>query len=82
MTVPELKSTVYLLPEVAWPIIKQNVAYTGNRVRSSELTSEALDKFRAYLYHAITWQGFVHHCEYFFLYFHEFALQTVSYEVD
>ena len=30
MTVPELKSTVYLLPEVAWPIIKQTVATTGN----------------------------------------------------
>ena len=28
MTVPELKSTVYLLPEVAWLIIKQNVANT------------------------------------------------------
>ena len=28
MKVPELKSTVYLLPEVAWPIIKQNVANT------------------------------------------------------
>ena len=25
MTVPELKSTVYLLPELTWPIIKQNV---------------------------------------------------------
>jgi len=32
MTVPELKSMVYLLPEVAWPIIKQNEAYTGNCV--------------------------------------------------
>ena len=42
MTVPELKSTVYLLPEVAWPIIKQNAANTGNRVRRSEVTSEAL----------------------------------------
>ena len=30
MTVPELKSTFYLLPEVAWPIIKQTVANTGN----------------------------------------------------
>ena len=28
MTVPELKSTVYLLPEVAWLITKQNVANT------------------------------------------------------
>ena len=28
VTVPELKSTVFLLPEVAWPIIKQNVAKT------------------------------------------------------
>ena len=28
MTVPELKSTVYLLPGMAWPIIKQNVANT------------------------------------------------------
>ena len=42
MTVPELKSTVYPLPEVAWPIIKQNAANTGNRVRRSEVTSEAL----------------------------------------
>ena len=44
MTVPQLKSTVYLLPEVAWPIIKQNAATynTGNRVRRSEVTSEAL----------------------------------------
>ena len=31
MTVPELKGTVYLLPEVAWLITKQNVANTGNR---------------------------------------------------
>ena len=30
ITVPELKSTVYLLPEVAWPIIKQAVANTRN----------------------------------------------------
>ena len=30
MTVPELKSTVYLLPEVAGPIIKETVANTGN----------------------------------------------------
>ena len=29
-SVAELKSTVYLLPEVAWPIIKQAVANTGN----------------------------------------------------
>ena len=29
-SVPELKSTVYLLPEVAWPIIKQAVANAGN----------------------------------------------------
>ena len=28
MTVPELKSTVYLLPEVVWPITKQNVPNT------------------------------------------------------
>ena len=28
MTVPELISTVHLLSEVAWPIIKQNVANT------------------------------------------------------
>ena len=42
MTVPELKSTVYLLPEVACPIIKQNVANTGNRVHCSDVTSDAL----------------------------------------
>ena len=30
MAVPELKSTVYLPPEVAWPIIKQTVVNTGN----------------------------------------------------
>ena len=42
MTVPELKSTVYLLPEVAWPIIKQNVANTGNRLQCFEVTSDAL----------------------------------------
>ena len=42
MTVPELKSTVYLLPEVAWPIIKQTVANTGNRLQCSEVTSHAL----------------------------------------
>ena len=28
MTVPEMKSTVYQLLEVAWPIIKQNLPYT------------------------------------------------------
>ena len=32
MTVPELKSTVHLLPVVAWPIIKQNVANTRRSV--------------------------------------------------
>ena len=42
MTVPELKSTVYLLPEVARPIIKQTVANTGNRLQSSEVPSHAL----------------------------------------
>ena len=42
LTVPELKSTVYLLPEVAWPIIKQNVANTGNRLQCFEVTSDAL----------------------------------------
>ena len=42
MTVPELKSTVYLLPEVAWPIIKQKVANTGNRLQCFEVTSDAL----------------------------------------
>ena len=42
MTVPELQSTVYLLPEVAWPIIKQNVANTGNRLQCFEVTSDAL----------------------------------------
>ena len=41
MTVPELQSTVYLLPEVAWPIIKQNVANTGNRLQCFEVTSDA-----------------------------------------
>ena len=34
MTVPELKSTVYLLPEVAWPIIKQTVSNTGNHLHT------------------------------------------------
>ena len=42
MTVPELKSMVYLLPEVAWPITKQNVANTGNRRQVSDVTSDAL----------------------------------------
>ena len=42
MTVPELKSTVYLLPEMAWPIIKQTVANTGNRLWRSEVPSHAL----------------------------------------
>ena len=42
MTVPELKSTVYLLPELTWPIIKQNVANTGNRLQCFEVTSDAL----------------------------------------
>lgn len=42
MTVPELKSTVYLLLEVAWLIIKQNVVNTGNRLQCSEVTSDAL----------------------------------------
>ena len=42
MTVHELKSTVYLLPEVAWPIIKQNVANTGNCLQCFEETSDAL----------------------------------------
>ena len=42
MTVPEPKSTVYLLPEVAWPIIKQNVGNTGNRVQCPDVTSDAL----------------------------------------
>ena len=50
MTVLELKSMVYLLPEVAWPIIKQTVANTGNHL------------------HTVTWQGFVYHCEYFFIF--------------
>ena len=82
MTVLELKSTVYLVPEVAWPVIKQNEASTGNRLQCYEVTSDALGWFRAYLWHEVTWQGFVHHCEYFLLYFNKFALQTVSYEVD
>ena len=42
MTVPELKSTVYLFPEAAWPIIMQNVANTGNRLLCSEMTSDTL----------------------------------------
>ena len=42
MTVPELKSTVYLLPEVAWPIIKQNVANAGNLLQCFEVNSDAL----------------------------------------
>ena len=46
MTVPELKSRVYLLPELAWPIIKQNEANTGNRLQCFEVTSDALGQFR------------------------------------
>ena len=42
MTVLELKSTVYLVPEVAWPVIKQNEASTGNRLQCYEVTSDAL----------------------------------------
>ena len=42
MTVPELKSSIYLLPEVAWPIIKQNVANVGNRLQCFEVISDAL----------------------------------------
>lgn len=38
MTVPELKSTAYLLPEVAGPIIKQNVANTRNCLQCCEVT--------------------------------------------
>ena len=34
MTVPELKSTVYLLPEIAWPIIKKNLAIAPSAVSS------------------------------------------------
>ena len=41
-TVTELKSTVYLLPEVAWPIIKQTVANRRNHVQCSEVISDAL----------------------------------------
>ena len=48
MTVPELKSTVYLLPEVAWSIIKQNEANTGNRLQCFEETSDALGQFCAF----------------------------------
>ena len=44
MTVPELKSTVYIPPEVAWPIIKQDVTNAGNRPQYS-----ALGQFRDYL---------------------------------
>ena len=32
MTVPELNITVYLLPEMAWPFIKQNVANTQRAI--------------------------------------------------
>ena len=46
MTAPELKSTVYLLPEVAWPVIKQIVANTGNRLQCSELTSDTQTRSR------------------------------------
>ena len=42
MTVLELKSTVYLVPEVAWPVIKQNKASTGNRLQCYEVTSDAM----------------------------------------
>ena len=42
ITVPELKSAVYLLPEVALPIIKQNIANTRNRLQCFEVTSDAL----------------------------------------
>ena len=42
MTLPELKIAVSLLPEVAWPIIKQNVANTGDRLQCFEVTSDAL----------------------------------------
>ena len=42
MTVPALKITVYLLSEVAWPIIEQNVANTGNCSQCFEVTSDAL----------------------------------------
>ena len=42
MTIPELKSMVYLHPEVAWPIIKQNVANRGNRLQCFEVTSNVL----------------------------------------
>ena len=42
MTVPKPKSTAYLLPEVAWPIIMQNVANTGNLLLCSELTFDTL----------------------------------------
>ena len=42
MTVPELKSMVYLFPEVAWPITKQNVANTGNRPQGSDVTFDVL----------------------------------------
>ena len=45
MTVPELKNMVYLLTEVAWPIIKQNIANTGNRLQCFEVTSDALGLF-------------------------------------
>ena len=41
-TVPELKSAVYLLIEVAWPIIKQTVANRRNHVQCYEVTSDAL----------------------------------------
>ena len=42
MTLPELKIAVYLLTEVAWPITKQNVANTGDRLQCFEVTFDAL----------------------------------------
>ena len=41
-TVPEIMRTVYLLLEVTWPIIKQNVDNIGNHLLCFEVTSDAL----------------------------------------
>ena len=49
MTVPEMKSTFYPFPKVAWPIKKQNVFYT--RKSPAVLWVD--------LWYEVTWQGFV-----------------------
>ena len=42
MTVPELKSTFYLLPEVAWPIIKQTFKQTVTNTGNHEVLGREL----------------------------------------